>query len=250
MLRAPMLPVLALWLLAACALPEPRPWQAPPTPPPGAVNFQDHLDALGVPLDLPAGKAIVVNVPAFELIAFDDGAPVLTSRVVVGSPRTPTPLVETHTSVVRFRPSWRPTPTMIATGAYADRIWPPGRNNPLGLAAIRLEPGMLVYLHDTNRREVFDQDQRALSFGCVRVERWDELVAWLLEWDLADVHRVAEGSRTVDVPAGRVPVILGYYLTFPHPAGQPRRFADVYAQAPSTAAEATCTSDLEAASAG
>ncbi|MFW5832978.1 MAG: hypothetical protein ACOCYE_02630, partial [Pseudomonadota bacterium] len=67
-------------VLGACE-PQPRDSAAwMPPPPPG---FQAHLDRLDVPLDLPtAGKAIVVNVPAFELIAFEDGEPVLRSRVI------------------------------------------------------------------------------------------------------------------------------------------------------------------------
>ncbi|TVQ34004.1 MAG: hypothetical protein EA356_11315 [Geminicoccaceae bacterium] len=218
--------------LVACAprIEPMRPVVAPPAA--AAPSFQDHLDASGVPLDLPDGKAIVVNVPAFELIAFEDALPILRSRVIVGAEATPTPLIETATSVVRFRPSWRPTPTMIATGAYEDRRWPPGRNNPLGLAAIRLEPGLLVYLHDTNRRDLFAREDRAMSFGCVRVERWDELIAWLLDWDLADVHRLAEGSRTVDVATEGIPVIFGYFLTFPADDGTAQRFADVYNRGP------------------
>ena len=47
---------------------------------------------------------------------------------------------------------------MIASGEYRDAVWPPGPNNPLGLAAVRLEPGLLVYLHDTNQRQLFEQD--------------------------------------------------------------------------------------------
>ncbi|MFW5680281.1 MAG: hypothetical protein ACOC3D_08430, partial [Pseudomonadota bacterium] len=59
--------VIALLALAACAA-RPHAEFVPATPPP--QGFQDHLDRLGVPLALPtAGKAIVVNVPAFELIA-------------------------------------------------------------------------------------------------------------------------------------------------------------------------------------
>ena len=108
-------------------------------------RFQAALDALGVPLSLPpSGKAIVVNIPAFELIAFENAEPVLRSRVIVGTPWHRTPVMTTHTTSVRFRPTWRPTPSMIASGEYRDRVWPPGPNNPLGHAAARLEEGLLV----------------------------------------------------------------------------------------------------------
>ena len=117
---------------------------------------------------------------------------------------------------------------MIASGEYRDRVWPPGPSNPLGLAAIRLEEGLLVYLHDTNHRELFERDYRALSHGCIRVERWDELIAWLLDLDLDTVHHLANGRVTLDVPTPSVPVILGYFTIFPDDAGSPVRFEDVY----------------------
>ncbi|MFW5681216.1 MAG: L,D-transpeptidase family protein, partial [Pseudomonadota bacterium] len=187
-----------------------------------------------------AGKAIVVNVPAFELIAFEDGEPVLRSRVIVGAPWHPTPLLRTTTSTVRFRPTWRPTPSMVASGEYEDRVWPPGERNPLGLAAIRFADGGLVYLHDTNRRSLFEREQRALSHGCIRVQRWDELIAWLLDWNLADVHRLAQGRATVDVPTPPVPVIIGSYTTFPDDDGRPERFPDIYDRSPTTAPRPAC----------
>lgn len=191
--------------------------------------FQRHLDALGIPLALPPrGRAIVVNIPAFELVAFEDAEPVFRSRVIVGTPANPTPILETAVSTVRFRPRWRPTPAMVASGEYVDRIWPPGRKNPLGLLAVRLEEGLLVYLHDTNRRQLFEREFRALSHGCIRVQRWDEVAAFVLGIPVEEVRAHAEGRRTFDMEAPPIPVILGYFTLFPDDDGTPRRFADIY----------------------
>ena len=192
-------------------------------------DFQLALNRHDIALALPPkGKAIVVNVPAFELIAFEDAEPVLRSRVIAGSRRNPTPLIDTYTSTVRFRPSWRPTPEMVASGEYVDKRWPPGRKNPLGLAAIRLEPGLLVYLHDTNRRNLFEKGMRALSHGCIRVQRWDEVIAWLLDIDLDTVHRHANGRKTFDIPTDPVPVMIRYLTTFPGDDRQLEVFDDIY----------------------
>jgi hypothetical protein len=192
-------------------------------------SFRSRLDALGIPLTVPSrGKLIVVNVPAFELIAFENGVPVLRSRVVVGTPWHRTPRLETQVTSIRFRPPWRPTPSMVASGEYPDRIGPPGRNNPLGLAAARLGPDLLVHLHDTNRRELFERDYRALSHGCVRVERWDDLVAWIREVPLAEVHARADGANTIDVPTPDIPVVFGYFTAFPGVDGAMVRYDDVY----------------------
>ena len=220
---------LALGILAACAAQSAPPPATSADPAPAVSAFQAELNRLGVDYRVPAeGKAILVNIAAFELIAFQDGEPAFRSRVIVGTPENPTPVLETQVTAVRFRPRWRPTSDMVASGEYADRVWPPGRKNPLGLAAIRLEPGLLVYLHDTNRRDLFAREARALSHGCIRVEQWDRLVAWLLDLPLDEVHRLAEGRRTFDMPAPPVLVTLGYFTTFPDEAGGAVRYPDVY----------------------
>lgn len=208
-------------------------------------GFQSRLDKANVPYQVPtAGKAILVNIPSFELIAFDQGVPVLHSRVIVGARWHRTPRLKTYVSAVRFRPTWRPTRSMVASGEYTDRIWLAGPNNPLGLAAVRLQRGLLVYLHDTNHREKFDQEYRALSHGCVRVQQWDQLVAFVLDMNIADVHRLANGQRTFDAPAPPIPVTLAYFTRFPNAMGQIVDHPDIYGlgRAMNTAlpGEATC----------
>jgi len=191
--------------------------------------FQQSLDRHGVPLSVPqSGKAIVVNVPAYQLIAFEDGSPVLRSRIIVGTLSNRTPIIETYVTAVRIRPTWRPTPAMIASGEYVDQRWPAGPRNPLGLAAIRLEPGLLVYLHDTNQRGLFDKPMRALSHGCIRVQRWDVLAAWLLDVDHETIHRWTNGKRTFDVPKPNVPVFITYLTAFPDDDGRLEHFEDIY----------------------
>ncbi|NNE50869.1 MAG: L,D-transpeptidase family protein [Sulfitobacter sp.] len=192
-------------------------------------SFQKQLEKAGINYLVPSdGKAILVNIPAFELIAFEDGTPVLRSRVIVGAPWHRTPRLTTYVSAVRFRPTWRPTPSMIASGEHRDRVWPPGERNPLGLAAVRLQPGLLVYLHDTNRRELFVEENRALSHGCVRVERWMDLVSFVLDMDTAEVRNLAYGRRTFDAPAAPIPVELGYYTRFIDALGETVTYPDVY----------------------
>jgi murein L,D-transpeptidase YcbB/YkuD len=200
-----------------------------------AQSYQNLLDRAGIAYTVPSsGKAILVNIPAYEMILFQDGAPVMRSRVIVGAPWHRTPRLKTHVSAVRFRPTWRPTPSMIASGEYRDYVRRAGESNPLGLAAVRLQPGLLVYLHDTNRRELFAKEKRALSHGCVRVEKWAELVAFVLDMDLADVMDRAHGNRTFDVSAPPIPVELGYYTRFPDSAGVIISHPDIYGLKPAS----------------
>ncbi|MEM9009726.1 MAG: L,D-transpeptidase family protein [Pseudomonadota bacterium] len=218
---------------AGCTAPVPEVEVAAVDP---RSTFQRLLDAQGVPYQAPkAGKAILVNIPGFEVLALQDGEPVLRSRAIVGTRRDQTPVMGTRTSVVRFRPTWRPTPTMVRRGEYPDRVWPAGADNPLGLAALRLEPGMLIYLHSTNRPQLFDREARALSHGCVRVEAWDALMAWAAGIDLETFHRNTRSAGTFDVPTdGSIPVTFGYFLNFPDAAGAPRSHADIYGRGESS----------------
>lgn len=174
------------------------------------------------------GKAILVNIPSFELIAFEDGKVAMRSRVIIGKPSTPTPVMDTETSVVRFRPTWTPTPSMIRSGKYRPGTRPAGPRNPLGFLAIRLEPGMLIYLHGTNKPQLFDEKRRALSHGCVRVERWDDLAAWVLDRDVGDIHEAAYGRRTYDAQTGGIPVFIQYNTEFPDANGVMQTWPDVY----------------------
>lgn len=191
-------------------------------------EFQTLLDRHDIPLSLPMGRAILVNIPHFELVAFEDGEPVLRSRIIVGTPWNRTPRIDTYTTRVTFRPSWRPTPEMVASGEYRDEVRPPGENNPLGLAAVRLEPGLLVYLHDTNQRHLFDREMRALSHGCIRVQRWEALIAWLLGQSEDWVRQMAEVPPTKEVEAPAVPVLIRYLTTFPSEDGTLLRYPDIY----------------------
>jgi murein L,D-transpeptidase YcbB/YkuD len=222
--------------VAGCATP-PKTAQTPAVPDPQAeevgvaATFADALEMHRVPWRPPlVGKAILVNIPSYELIAFEDGEPVIRSRVVVGrdvrGDRTPT--IDTQTSVVRYRPTWRPTPMMIERGDYEDKVWPPGPKNPLGLLAIRLEPGMLIYLHGTNKPWLFDKDSRALSGGCIRVEKWDELAAWVQGVSVEEVTLHANGRRTFDAPTEHVPVHIRYFTEFPDEGGRMALHEDPY----------------------
>ena len=217
-----------LFLLAACAEPGAYTASSSDAPRQTASSFQAQLDALGVPLRLPPGRAILINIPSYELVAFEDGAPVLRSRVIVGTPRDRTPRIDTYTTRVIFRPSWRPTPEMIRRGEARDGVRPPGESNPLGLAAIRLQPGLLIYMHDTNQRYLFDRGTRAFSHGCIRVERWDELIAWILGQDVGWVRTMAATPPSREVLAPPVPVLIRYLPLFPAADGRVLRHADVY----------------------
>ena len=59
-------------------------------------------------------------------------------------------------------------------------VQPPGPKNVLGIVKFRFPNKHDVYMHDTPNRELFKQDVRAFSHGCVRVQNVRDLVTWLL----------------------------------------------------------------------
>jgi murein L,D-transpeptidase YcbB/YkuD len=157
------------------------------------------------------GKAIVVHIPSFELIALEDGGPVLRSRVIVGRPATPTPELLSSMISIRFNPAWMPTPSMIRhEGA---RYVPPGPNNPLGQLLFELDNDQLIFLHDTNDRRLFDRSNRALSHGCVRVEQARPLAAWALGVSVRELEAMISRKVTYSVPLTTpIPVHLVYQV--------------------------------------
>jgi murein L,D-transpeptidase YcbB/YkuD len=59
----------------------------------------------------------------------------------------------------------------------------PGPANSLGYYKFDLPNGDGIYLHDTPKKELFAQDQRNISHGCVRLEDAPRLARWLLGKD-------------------------------------------------------------------
>ena len=59
----------------------------------------------------------------------------------------------------------------------------PGPANSLGHYKFDLPNGDGIYLHDTPKKELFAQDNRDLSHGCVRLEDAERLARWLLGRD-------------------------------------------------------------------
>jgi murein L,D-transpeptidase YcbB/YkuD len=56
----------------------------------------------------------------------------------------------------------------------------PGPANSMGRIKFSLAAGDGIYLHDTPKKELFEQDQRNLSAGCIRLEDAPRLARWLL----------------------------------------------------------------------
>jgi L,D-transpeptidase YcbB len=93
----------------------------------------------------------------------------------------------------------------------------PGPENALGKVKFMFPNSYNVYIHDTPTRGYFARDDRAMSSGCIRVEKPLELAELLLagspEWPPAKIHAAMQQNR--EQTAGiKTPVdVLLLYLT-------------------------------------
>jgi murein L,D-transpeptidase YcbB/YkuD len=106
---------------------------------------------------------------------------------------------------------------------------PPGAKNALGEIKFLFPNDHDIYMHDTPNRELFEEDQRAFSHGCVRVQNPREFASVVLGWDAAtvDEHIGTPRSETVRLKE-KIPVHIGYFTAWPDETGRIRYFEDIY----------------------
>lgn len=214
-------------MLAGCVTTAPTQGTVADEPPPSA--YIRMLRENDIKVAVPSrGKFVLVNIPSYELIAFEDGTPVLRSRVVVGQAATRTPELISPMTAIKFNPAWTPTPSMIRNEAAV--YIPPGPYNPLGRLMFELDNDEFIFLHDTNQKGLFKRPQRAFSHGCIRVEEVRRLAAWAMGVTEASIDRMIARGTTYSVPLPQeIPVFLVYYTRFPDASDQMASYPDVYA---------------------
>jgi murein L,D-transpeptidase YcbB/YkuD len=183
-------------------------------------------------------RFIMVNVPAFKVAAYDSGRKSLEMKVIVGMEYEgrATPVFADSMEYVVFRPYWNVTPTIQATefaGKSAEQLAAgnyeyyndggvtrirqrPGPKNALGLVKFLFPNDFNIYLHDTPNDDLFKKDVRAFSHGCIRLEKPDEMAAYVLGWDLERVHQAMNSggdNKTVTLKQ-KIPVFITYFTTY------------------------------------
>lgn len=95
----------------------------------------------------------------------------------------------------------------------------PGANNALGLVKFMFPNEHAAYLHDTDNRALFDQNERNLSSGCVRIEYPFEFASLLMEsdpdWSAEKMQEILDSGKTtrVNLPEP-MPVLLTYWTAW------------------------------------
>jgi len=108
----------------------------------------------------------------------------------------------------------------------------PGEKNSLGNVKFVFPNDKSIYLHDTNHKELFNQQMRALSSGCIRVEKPVELAHALLKgqnWNQSLITNTIQNSQMRPIQLKKsVPVYLMYWTTWVDDDGQLQIRDDVY----------------------
>jgi murein L,D-transpeptidase YcbB/YkuD len=174
---------------------------------------------------LPSDKQFVwVNIPKYEMKVVEADTFVMNSRVIVGAPKTQTPLLKSSIRYFIIYPYWtvpfsiatkeilpilkRDTsylrrknfdvldgnnsvvdPSKIKWKKYSKTYFPwklrqrIGDDNSLGILKFNFNNKHGVYMHDTDNRKLFGREMRAMSHGCVRLEKFIDFAGFLIRDD-------------------------------------------------------------------
>ena len=108
-----------------------------------------------------------------------------------------------------------------------------GDDNALGKVKFNIPDSGAIYLHDTASPKLFAKDARALSHGCVRVERPRDLANFILgnQWDKEKINETYDSNAPRTVPVKEpVPVYLVYFTAMLGNDGTQYFYPDIYGQ--------------------
>lgn len=106
-----------------------------------------------------------------------------------------------------------------------------GDDSALGRFKFNMPSSDAIYLHDTPNRGLFNKTARALSSGCVRVAKSDELATILLKeagWSEARKKSVLDSKKTTSAQIQSDNPVYLYYVTAWVENGQVHILPDIY----------------------
>lgn len=206
-------------------------------------------------------RYIAVNVPSFNLKVVEKDSVVLESRVIIGKPETPTPNIKSVIHSFIIYPYWHVPKSIvkeILPAIQQDTIYlkkhnyqvidnngkliknstidwkkftpedfpyilrqREGSENTMGVIKFVFPNNYGVYLHDTNARRLFSKSDRALSHGCIRVQKAVDLAKYLAKdddtyVDAADLEQYLMVQKRLEVKVVKpIPVHLNYFTIQP-----------------------------------
>jgi murein L,D-transpeptidase YcbB/YkuD len=219
-------------------------------------------------------RFVVCNIPAAQVEAIEGGVVLSRHVAVVGKPDRPSPDIQSRIIEINFNPYWtvpasivrldlipkmQAEPDYLAKNririfdARGSELTPaqinwyseeatnyqfkqdPGENNSLGSVRINFPSRDGVYMHDTPFKNLFGEDFRFHSSGCIRVQNVRELVSWLLietpNWSRQEIDAVIRTGERRDARIARpVPLYWIYVTAWAAPDGIVQFRRDIYAR--------------------
>lgn len=216
-------------------------------------------------------RYIIANIPAYQVDMVDNGKTIYNTRAVVGRRDRPTPRFTNTLRYVVMAPTWTVPPTImkkdelpklrknaaafdanfeavsndgktVLAPSQVDWSSPsanafmlrqkPGPHNALGRVKFLFPNKHSIYLHDTPHRNLFKNQYRARSSGCIRLNDPLELADVLLNdtaWTPAKIKtQTRQKSSKWVKPSQPVPIYLVYWSTWASLDGQVHHAKDVY----------------------
>jgi murein L,D-transpeptidase YcbB/YkuD len=217
-------------------------------------------------------RFVVCNLPAAHIEAIEGGVAVSRHTAVVGKPDRASPDINSRIVEINFNPYWTVPvsivrrdliPKMQAEPDYLEKnlirildpkgneLTPsqinwyseeavnyrfkqdPGDLNSMGTIRINFPSTHGVYMHDTPSKNLFGEDFRFHSSGCVRVQNVRELVNWLLvetpNWSRNEIEQVIKSGERKDAKINRpVPLYWVYVTAWATPDGVVQFRDDIY----------------------
>jgi len=202
---------------------------------------------------------LMTNVPEYQLRLTVNDKIISTYKTIVGKPgRTATPQLAEIVEGVIFNPTWT-VPQSIVKGeglgarllanpasaraqgyavtrganGYVNVVQQPGPNNSLGQMKLDMPNEHAIFLHDTPSRGLFNQDNRALSHGCIRTERALELAITMAILGKGaskdEAVSISTSGKYTRVPLQKTfPVYITYFTMGRDITGKLRSFNDIY----------------------
>lgn len=234
------------------------------------------MERLRWPVKEYKGKYLLVNIPEYQLRLIENNTTDLKMKVCVGEAGGhETPILSGMIDRMQVNPVWNIPKSIASTeilsalkadpyylesknmvayrnGEYVDSPsidWNsvdisqysfkqnPGADNSLGQIKFIFQNPYAIYLHDTPAQAMFGQDMRAVSHGCVRVQKPIELAKFLLNDDAKanKVEKEIQASSNGQVVDARwqmikepIPVFISYYTAWTNDDGSLVSSKDVY----------------------
>ena len=220
-------------------------------------------------------KYVLVNIPSYELWGVCPDS-ILNMKIVCGATKTPSPILNSRIKRIDLNPQWyvpmsiirkglahagpgyfaRNNMYFVTSGGQVKKYATPaermsgkvaivqrgGSSNSLGRIIFRFDNRFSVYLHHTNAPWAFQAGKRAISHGCIRLQRPLDLARFVLSDSNQDKYDKIEYSFQCDLSSKdstmfikkvdlepQIPVYLLYNTLFRAPGSNVvSEYADVY----------------------